>query len=88
MHGELGLWLVAFLLFVVAEIALVTRKELWLPMIIASGTGLFTAWIVLAKPSMWIDVLGVLASAVLLWRLYTKGPSTHLAEPRRTAESQ
>jgi hypothetical protein len=88
MHGELGLWVVAFLLLVAAEIALVVRKELWQPLIVAAGPGLFTVWVVLAKAPVWIEVPGVIASAALLWRVYANGPSTQWTEPKRVEQVQ
>jgi hypothetical protein len=70
MHGELGLWLLSFAVFVVAEIGLIASGELWLPLLVAASTGLLTVWLVLARPPVWMDLLGLLAAAALVWRAF------------------
>jgi hypothetical protein len=34
-----------------------------------------TVWLVLAKPPLWMDVLGLLAAAALVWRVF-RSPKT------------
>jgi hypothetical protein len=70
MHGELGLWLLSFLVFVLAEIGLIASGELWLTLLVAASTGFLTVWLVLAKPPLWMDLLGPLAAAALVWRVF------------------
>jgi membrane protein implicated in regulation of membrane protease activity len=66
MHGQLILWFVSFVLFVLAEIGLITRRELWGPLLAAMATGLITVFLVMADLSVWVDVGGVLAGVMCL----------------------
>jgi hypothetical protein len=70
MHGELALWLLSFAVFVLAEIGLIVSRELWLPLLVAASTGFLTVWLVLAKPPVWMEVLGLLAGVALVWRVF------------------
>jgi hypothetical protein len=70
MHGELALWLLSFAVFVLAEIGLIVSRELWLPLLVAASTGFLTVWLVLAKPPVWMDVLGLLAGVALVRRVF------------------
>lgn len=80
MHGELGLWFLSFLVFVLAEIGLIASRELWLPLSVAASTGFLTVWLVLAKPPVWMDLLSLLARAALVWRVFRSSEITEKAK--------
>lgn len=73
MYAKLGLWLVALLSFLAAEMAVIFRKSLPKPLVAAAASGLITVWLVLVSPPIWICTLGtLLAWAVFLWAIRGK----------------
>jgi hypothetical protein len=69
-YTELALWLVAFLGFLVAEAALVVRRDWLRPLLAVSATGLIAVGLVLIKPPIWVDGLATIGVLAGLWWIY------------------
>jgi len=72
--AELGLWLLAFAGFLIAEAALVWSRR-WLRFLaVALGAGALTILVVMLKPPLWIDAAAALAIGAALVAARGRGP--------------
>lgn len=66
-NGEATLWFVTFLGFLTAEAWLVGREAWQRPAAIAPAAALITIVLVLTRPPLWADLLGIAVIGVGLW---------------------
>ncbi len=66
-YAELLLWVVCFMAFVAAEIAVLLKKSLGRPLAAAAATGLLTTWLVLVQPPFWLTAIGTIVAWMLVW---------------------
>lgn len=74
LYVELALWLAAFAGFLVAEVALVVRRDWTIPLVAVAASALVTIGLVLVKPPVWVDGVVTVGVYAGLWWLHRRQP--------------